>query len=277
MTHAIKRMQAEITALDTYTQLSVLGSWSFMINAACINAATKFVPDSPVDNGIEQFTPYEAARRALIKEAENDNSSLPALLCLQRDLQGMIYEADGQGRGLEDTLSFLTDKSPKREDFGSDYDQRVRMGLKPGMSRRQFIDYEFERAMNQHNLLVARGEDAVRLCDTVTVNSDRGYTDLPDWVSESFQRKLIEKLHTRWEKLEMSRTNPRRSKQIRDSAAADQLSIVKLLAQYDETPGFDADEHDEQLDSIFNGSLDHIVADPKAPGPVTIIKPDVTA
>lgn len=269
MTHAIKRMQAEVSTLDTYTQLAVLGSWSFMINAACINAAAKFVPDAPIDNGIDSFTPYEAARKALLREA--DTSQLPSLISLQRDLTGMIYEADGQGRGLEDTLRFITDKAPKREDFSNDYDQRVRMGMKPGMSRRQFVDYEFERAMNQHNFLVARGEDAVRLCETVTVGDDRGYTDLPDWVTESFQRKLIEKLHSRWEKLEMSRTNPRRSKQIRDAAAADQLAIVKLLAQYDETPGFDAD--DEPEDPIFNGDISAIGADPKAPGPVTIYRP----
>lgn len=238
---SIQTMQAKLTRLDTYTQLSVLGSWSFIVNAACINQAMRFVPDEPVDNGIECFTQYEAARRAMIKEAE-DSNRVPALIALQRDLTGMIYEADGQSRGLDDTLGFLTENAPKRATFEADYDNRVRLGMKPGMSKRQFVDYEYERAMNQHNQLVAKGEHAVRLCDTITVEDTRGYNDLPEWVTESFERKFIEKLHARWEKLDLVRSNPRRQKQIRDAAAADQMQIAAVLAEYGEVPGFTEDE-----------------------------------
>jgi len=233
-------MQAQLTKLDTWSQLSVLGSWSFIVNAACINQAMRHVPDEPVDNGIEQFTQYEAARRSLLAEA--DTSYLPPLLALQRDLQGMIYEADGQGRGIEDTFKFLTEKTPKRSDFEAEFDNRARMGMRPAMTKRQFADFEYERAMAQHNKLVARGEDAVRLCETITIEDTRGYNDLPEWMTESFERKLVEKLHGRWEKLELVRTNPRKLKQMRDSAAADQRMIELVLAEYGEQPGFDADD-----------------------------------
>lgn len=275
---SINEMQAQITRLDTYTQLSVLGAWSFIANAACINQAMRFVPDEPVDNGIECFTQYEAARRSLIAEA--DTSVVPALIALQRDITGMIYEADGQGRGIEDTFRFLTEKAPKRADFEAEFDNRVRAGLKPAMTKRQFADYEFERAMASHNALVAKGEHAVRLCETITISDDRGYNDLPDWVSESFMRKLVEKLHSRWEKLELVRTNPRRAKQIRDAAAGDQLMIQKVLAEYGEVPGFTSDDdipdasdvqtmREESFKSLADMPND---LDATAPGPVTITK-----
>lgn len=268
----IIKLQTLLANCDTYSQLSVLGSWSFIINAACINQAMRYIPDGPVNNGIEEFTQYEAARRELIKEAED--SPVTALLALQRDITGMIYEADGDSRGLEATLQFLTDKAPVRKDFEAEYDNRTRMGMKPAMSKRQFADYEFERAMNQHNQLVAKGELAVRLCDTITVE-ERGIGDLPEWVAETLQRKMIEKLHARWEKLEMVRTNPRRQKQIRDSAAADQLQIARVLSEFGEEPGFDVDEEEEQIDITTKpavGLLGLRDDDPTKPGPVVITK-----
>lgn len=270
----IQQMQAQITGLDTYSQLSVLGSWSFMINAACINQAMRYIPDEPVDNGIEQFTQYEAARRSLIREAEDGNSRLPALLALQRDLQGMIYEADGQSRGIEDTFRFITENAPKRATFEADYDNRVRMGMKPAMSKRVFVDYEYERAMAQHNKLVACGEDAVRLCETITIEDTRGYNDLPDWITESFERKLVEKLHARWEKLDLVRSNPRRQKQIRDAAAADQRLIETVLDQYGETPGFDDDDSNTLEPNVDarQSLADMPNDDPYAPGPVTVTR-----
>lgn len=267
----IQTMQAQLSNLDTYTQLSVLGSWAFTANAAAINAAMKYIPDAPVDNGIEQFTQYEAARRSLIAEA--DKSYVPAFIALSRDLAGSIYEADGQARDLDSTLQFMMERAPVRSTFEAEYDNRVRLGMKPGMSKKQFADFEFERAMKAHNELVAKGEHAVRLCDTITIADDRGYSDLPDWVAESFYNKFIEKLHNRWEKLEMTRTNPRRRKEIRDSAAADQKLIERTLHEYDETPGF---APDNSSDKSFDSAAGDISAigkqDPKAPGVVTITK-----
>lgn len=259
MHHAIAKLQSSISHLDTYTQLSVYGSWGFTVNSACINAAMRYVPDEPVDNGIESFTQYEAARRALIKDAEDSN--LPSLLALQREITTWIYENDGTGRDLQNTLEFLRGNAPQRKRFEDEYEQRRRSGLKPGMSKKTFVDHEYERAVAQFNKLVALGEDAVRLCDTVTIENMSG-NDVADWILESFEKKLIEKLHDRWEKLEFVRTNPRRKKQIRDSAAADQMMIAQVLADFNETVGFDADAAD--ADEFLNGSLDDVLPQ-KAP------------
>lgn len=236
MTTNIKHLQAQVTNLDNWSQLSILGSWAFIANAACINAAIKMVPDADRTDGVEGYTSYEAARRKAINEA--DTSSLPALIALSRDIEGMILDADGDVRGIENTLQFLTQSAPLRDSFGYEYDNRVRLGMRPGITKRQFVDAEFQRAMDSYNNLVQKGDDACRLINTLTVHETRGFGDLPDWMGESFERKMLEKLHIRWEKLEMNRTNPRRTKQIRDAAAADQLLIEQLLSEYGETPGF---------------------------------------
>ena len=277
----IKEMNAQLQLLDTWTQLSVLSSWSFMVNAACINQAMRYIPDAPVDNGIEQFTVYEAARRALRKDCENGN--MPALVELQRDVVGSIFDADGQARGLEDTLEYMVGTAPKEAEFKAEYEMRRRQGMKPAMPLRVFVQYEMERAMNQYNLLVAKGEDAVRLVDTFTPPTDDSEhetkNELPDWITESFERKLIDKLNTRWEKLEFVRTNPRRRKSERDSAKADQMMIAKVLAEYGEEPGFaDMDDEDEPESSArpLNEPTAASKADVKAPGPVTVYRPSGT-
>lgn len=275
MNAQITKLFTLMSNLDSYSQLSVFGSWNFMINSACISNAMRYVPDEPVDNGIEHFTEYEAARRALMKDA--DNSQLPALLALQRDITGAIYEADGQGRGLDDTLEFLTQDAPKRATFEEEYERRRRQGLRPAMPKKVFVDYEYERAVNQFNQLVSRGEHAVRLCETFTLEG-MDADDVPDWVPESMEAKLIEKLHGRWEKLEFVRSNPRRKKQIRDAAAADQMMIAKVLATFGETPGFgdDMDDNDDAVERDAFGAEagDLTTLDPKAPGKVRILTPE---
>ena len=272
----IVKMQAQLTNLDTWTQLSVLGSWNFIINSACINTAMRYVPDAPVDNGIEHFTEYEAARRNFLKDAEQ--SPLVALLTLQRDITGMIYEADGEGRGLDNTLEFLTENAPKRSQFEEEYEMRRRQGMKPAMPKKTFVDYEYERAINQFNQLVSRGEHAVRLCETITVEGAE-HSDLPEWMPETLERKLIEKLHARWEKLEFVRSNPRRQKAVRDSAQADQMMIAKVLAQYDETPGFgdDVDEPQAMATDFLEaaGDLTTLEAEPSKPKRTRIPKEEL--
>jgi hypothetical protein len=251
MNNHIRNMQAQLSQLDTYSQLSVLGSWNFMVNSAAINQAMRLVPDVDDHSGIDGYTPYEQARRVAIKEAET--SQLPALLGLQREITGWIQDCDGDGRDLNDTLKYLSSNIPLRATFENEYENRRRSGLKPGMSKKTFVDYEHERAMNQHNALVAKGEDAVRICETLTFDDSlMSSTNIPDWISESFEAKMLEKLHSRWEKLDFIRSNPRRRKQIRDAAAADQLMIARLLSEYGEEPGFDdaAEDFDDSVEDI---------------------------
>lgn len=243
MNNQVQTIRAKLEGLDTWTQLSVLLSWAFNINAAAINQAVRYIPDAPVDNGIEHFTEYDAARRQMREDAEDGNHVLPSLVGLHREIFGDIDVLGGTPTTFEDTHKFLTSKAPTKDRFVTDYNNRVRMGLKPGMPMAVFVEYEFERAMEQHNKLVARGEDAIRLCETCS--EDTGMGSLPEWLIETMERKLIEKLHDRWTKLELRRTNPRSRKDARDAAASDQMMITRVLAEYGETPGWNDDS--EQL------------------------------
>lgn len=274
----IQEMQAQVTNLDAYTQKAVLGSWVYAVNSACISAASKFIPDVG-DNGIEELTQFEAARRSMKAEAET--SQIPSLIALSRDLQGLLYEVGGDRAETEDTLAIMMQRVPTRKECEDDFDNRARLGLRPAMTRRQFVDYEYEGKLAKYNNMVAKGEDAVRLCNTFDVSNNVGYNNLPSWVAETFERKLIEKLHARWLKLEHSRTNPRFPKQLRDAAAADQALIVDVLSQYGEVPGFTEDEPTAQPVSAVDKLLAHQQAksladmpndDPYAPGPVTVTR-----
>lgn len=241
----IINMITKLQDLDSYSQLSVLGSWNFIINSAVISEAQRYVPELPEEaSGIDIYTDYEAMKRKLIKEA--DASFLPGLINLKLEIESAILNADGQPRSLDNTLEFLTERSPTRAQFDQEYEMRRRQGMRPQMPKKVFIDYEFERAMNQHNLLVAKGEHAILLCENITLADG----ELPDWIDESFESKMIEKLHSRWEKLEFVRTNPRRKKAIRDSAQADQQMISLLLKQYGETPGFNGDFDEDEDEPV---------------------------
>lgn len=259
MNTKIRSLQAQIAGLDTYTQLAVLGSWQFVVNSACINQAMRYIPDANDEPGIDGYTPYEQARRAALTEAER--SQLPGLLCLQRDIESMIHDCDGQSRGLNNTLEYMSSNVPSRDRFANEYEQRRRSNLRPAMSKKQFVDHEMARALEQHSKMVAKGDDAVRLCETITPAYMES-SDIPDWVAETFENKLIDKLHGRWEKLEYIRTNPRRNKNIRDSAEADQLLIAQVLAEYGEKPGFEGDQaatyDDAESVDPFNDSLEKV-------------------
>lgn len=270
MNRKITELYNHMKDLDQYTKLAVYGSWAFAVNAAAINAAVRYVPDEPVDNGIETFTQYDAGRRKLMEDAEQ--STLPHLISLSRTVQGWIEDEGGEVRGIDDTLAFLTNRAPDKKQFEADYEQRRRMGMRPQMSLKAFVDSELDRAMAAHNKLVARGEDAVRLCNTTTIDGADGDT-LPDWLMEAFQSKMISKLHSRWEKSEISRTNPRLRKEQRDGAAADQMLIAKVLAAFDEYPGMNFSDDDDKepvkpidpKDEVYKGTeLNHRS---KAPAP----------
>lgn len=243
MNHQITELQNKVQLLDQWTQQAVYGSWQFLANAASINAAMRYVPDEPLDTGIETFTEYDAARRTLIRDSED--SSLPALVDLAKTVSGWYAEAGGREAQDQDgdpmpslygTYEFLTREAPKEASVRADYINRARLGMRPAMPIGVFIKFEMERLMREYNTLKNRGEDAIRLCETTSIQGSRG--ELPEWIAPKFEQKLIEKLHNRWEKLEMRRTNPKVKKAQRDECAADQLMICSVLAEYGEEPGF---------------------------------------
>lgn len=236
---AIHNLFGKLDNLDKYTQLSVLGSWAFSVNASCISMAKRYVPTTPNETDINTYSLYDQARAAMIRDAEQ--SDLAPMLALQSTLSGMIYELGGNSTGLEGTLEWLVSRLPTRKQFESEYELRRRAGAKPAMSMKQYTDHEYERAMKQHDDLVAKGELAVRLCQTIAIDDSRGFGDLPDWVAETFERKMISKLHDRWRTLEFFRMGAKR-KENADSAHADQMLIASVLAGYGETPSFEPDD-----------------------------------
>jgi len=256
MNHRLQTMFQQLELLDTYTQSSVLGSWGYTVNSGCLSAAKRYIPDGPVDNGIEEFTQYEAARRAMLRDAEE--SQLPVLLALQREIASMQENANARISTLQSTFEFLTSNPPTRKQIEAQYEERRRLGMKPAIPMKTFVDMEHEGAMKRFNDMIAKGEDAVRLCETVSIENVT-MDDVPEWLPDAFETKLVDKLHKRWEKLEMDRTNPRRPKRDRDAAQADQMLIASVLSEYGETPGFGEEAEAKAKDDAFIDSpLDDI-------------------
>lgn len=226
---------SKVSALDTFTQSVILASWMASVNASAINQAIRYVPDEPVDNGIEQFTEYDAARRQLRVEAEDGRSTLPSLIGLHRELFGYMDVLGHMAPAtFESTLAWMSEKAPKKETFARDYIERIRQGMKPGIPLQKFVEHEYEAAMRQHNRLVARGEDAIRLCETCS--EDTGMGTLPERLLENMERKMISKLHDAWMRNERTRTDIKRPKEIRDEATSNQTLICHVLGQYGENP-----------------------------------------
>ena len=247
----IKNTLDKISELDVWSQFSVFGSWEFIINAQCINQAVRLVPD--VKDGVDGYNEYKdiishakdkLANKGVYGSEHTESSfssQLPSFLNLRHAIFSAIYEADGNPRGLEGTLEFLVQSPPTRESFGKEFDNRVRSGSKPKISRRDFIDYELGRAEAQFATLHTKGETAIALCTEIDkeLPDTGGYDDLPDWVLETLLGKVSEKLHTRWRKLDNVRSNPRRTKQIRDSAEADQLMVERVLKDIGESVDYE--------------------------------------
>lgn len=254
----LNEMAAQLQDLDTYTQRSVIGSWAFFVNSQCINQAVRILPDMPDEgDGIDGYTPWEGAIRTAQVKMTNDEEEggdftnvLPAWVAMQRHISYMMTETGGDPSGVEDTYEFLTSRAPTRDRFEADFAMRVKMGMRPGITRKEFVNAEYARAMDQHHKLVAKGEHAVQLIDRLTLATgtqvERGFDDLPDWVAETLNQKFVQKLKDRWTRLEMTRTNPRVNTSNRDAAEGDQLLIVEALKAFDEVPHEPLEDDDEQ-------------------------------
>jgi hypothetical protein len=238
----IMHLHDQVLPLDLGTLSKILPSWGFIANNQAINAALRFVPDhSGEAEGIEGYSSYELARRTSVREAEH--SVLPALISLQRTVWGWMIDA-GVGRNIttDSTIEYLNatlkynTKAPTAERYKEDW--RLRKAQMPDFAipMDAFVQYEMDRAMNQYNQLLAKGDDAIRLIDTLSldVQSD----EIPDWLPDAFEQKMLDKLHDRWSTLEIERTNLRSDKRRRDVAKANQLMVVSLLAEYGETAGY---------------------------------------
>jgi len=258
----ILKMHEDIQMLDSGTQIAILGSWGFMVNSACINQAMRFIPEIEKEeyaglDGIEGYTAYEAARRELFKQA--GGTQLPALINLQRLIFQWLDTAGASGdfigsstaEYLTGTHKFLTRNPPSKREVADEWIARKRAMPKFSVPKSVFCEYEYQLRSDQFARLIAKGEDAIRLCDTVTIG---GLSDeISDSYEERFEEKMRIKLHDRWEKLEIQGSNPRLKKEKRDQIIADQMMIKQLLLdRFDEVPGW-GDVADEAAELAMDG------------------------
>lgn len=244
----LNKITAQLADLDVYTQRSVIGSWAFFVNSQCINQGVRILPDVPEEGeGIEGYTAWEGAirtaERKLVDGERNGGDfapQLPAWVALQRFISFMMVESGGEASTIQSTFDYLSERSPTRQRFENEFAMRVKMGMRPGITRKEFVDSEYARAMDQHVKLMAKGEHAVQMLDRMVLATgakvERGFDDLPDWVAETLQQKLVQKLKDRWTRLEITRTNPRVNAANRDAAEGDQFLIVEVLKAYGEVP-----------------------------------------
>lgn len=240
MNEQIKSLVAEVETLDMYTQLSVLGSWNYSINAACINAALRHIPAMPEENGIADYTNWEQAVRAARFEASEDGR-LGELLSLRDAIMTAVEATSGEPRELESTLEFMLERVPTAKQFAAEYEARRRQGMRVGIPLAKFVQAELATAMERHAKLAARGGDAIALCKQLMCEPATS-GELPEYIAETFESKMMDKLHARWEKLELVRTNFRARKQQRDAAYADQLMIKQVIEAHGESVGYSEEE-----------------------------------
>lgn len=222
--------------LDVYTQRSIYGSWMFFSHQNAIKEAIRALPELPVESsGVDGFSEYEnAVRKAVvdIQTVDGDWASvLPAWLALSQHVSFMMRDVGGTPLPMSNVLEFLNNRAPTKEMFDAEFAARIKAGMRPGINRQAFIEHEYERAMARYNEQVAKGEHAIKLCESLNIKESRGYGDLPEWATETMQDKMTTKLRDRWFRAEMDRTNPRLTSKRRDEAEGNQYIIEDVLNQ----------------------------------------------
>ena len=216
-----------VMELDKFTKISVLNSWKFLLNMQCIRGAMRIIPDN-IEKTAEGRDEYDhlLAKQMDDYEQEGDYApSLPAFIALNELLRTTMYDDLLEPSTMEDTLKFMTRDAPTAALFEKDYEERVKQGQRPGISKREFCELQLEDAMKQHRQLIERGQDAIQFCEDLNVHQDRGFGDLPDWAVDALYNKLADKLAHRWAKLDIRRTGLRTKPADRTEAEADQTLI----------------------------------------------------
>lgn len=246
--YTISQLQTKIEMLDTYTKAAVYGAWHYAVLSAAINAAMRSLPKEPEERTIDTFNDFVLEQQQTTQRAVE--RCVPGLMHLADDIATWINDNGGTPRTISETLDFMRGRNPTADQFKNEFEQRRRMGMKPSIPLAQFVEMELSLALRKHAEFVARGGDAVRLCETCAIMAAREVDEesvndthtLPDWVLSTFEEKLISKLHARWTKLELQRTNWRAPQQARDDAAADQMLIQSLMIELGESPRVEEDE-----------------------------------
>ena len=219
-----------VMELDKFTKISVLNSWKFLLNMQCIRGAMRIIPDNieKTAEGRDEYDHLIAKQMDSYEDEETEGMfrpSLPAFIALNELLRTTMYDDLLEPSTMEDTLKFMTRDAPTAALFEKDYEERVKQGQRPGISKREFCELQLEDAMKQHRQLIERGQDAIQFCEDLNVHQDRGFGDLPDWAVDALYNKLADKLAHRWAKLDIRRTGLRTKPADRTEAEADQTLI----------------------------------------------------
>jgi hypothetical protein len=223
--HAIEM----VMELDKYTKISVFNSWKFFLNMNCIRQALRIMPEHD-EKTLENREDYDNAIRVALCDHEIEDTfqtKLPAFIELNETLRTIMYDNMLEPSTMEDTLEFMADKPPSAANFEKDYEERVRQGQRPGISKRDFCDLQLDDAMKSHRLLSERGQSAIEFCNDLNdqQKQGRGFGDLPDWAIDTLYNKLADKLVLRWQKLDIRRTGLRTKPADRTEAEADQTLV----------------------------------------------------
>jgi hypothetical protein len=221
-----------VMELDKYTKASVLNSIRFYLNMQSIRQALRILRNDNIELGdektVEMRDAYDQLIRRTMDEYEKDGDyapSLPAFIALNEHLRVTMYDDNLQPVDMESTLDFMCSSTQGTDAFEKDYDARVKQGMKPGISKREFVEQQLRDAVNGQRQLQEQGQYAIQFCEDLNVNVERGFSDLPDWAITAIHDKIVDKLHQRWVKCDMRRTSLNSAPNVRSEAEADQLLI----------------------------------------------------
>jgi hypothetical protein len=215
-----------VSKLDSWDVGSILGGVNHLVRQAAITQTVRMLPDLPEEgSGLEHFAQWEKN----VRKPEIAEKVAPLLGLADRVAQVMVEYSTMDVSDNQRVLEFITapDRVPKKATFEREYKERVRLGMKPGMTIREFTEMEYAVALQRHAVLMAKGEHAVQLLEGIDISDG----DLPEWIHEAINQKVLQKLEERWRKAELRRTNPRISKQERDLAGANQKLIEDTITQ----------------------------------------------
>jgi hypothetical protein len=224
MNSDISKALNAVSRLDSWDVQSVLGGVNYIVQQAAINTAVRMLPPLPEEgSGIEGYTAWEQKMR----EPEIREAVAP-IVGIANHVKDVLNEyTDMTPSEYNDVLTFMVQRPPQRATFEAEYNNRKRLGMRPGMPMSVFVDMELAQAEGRHKQLLAKGEAAINLLHSIEGND----ASAPEWLYEAIAAKIQQKLEQRWMRAELRRTNPKITKQDRDLAAANQKLIEDVIKE----------------------------------------------
>jgi hypothetical protein len=235
MNSHIEKVLGEVTKLDSWDIMSILGGVNYAVQQAAINQVVKLIPEPPEKgSGLENFTRWEQHMRdPQIRKVVNP------FVGLSNRVKDVLNEyTDTPPSEYQNVLEFMLQRPPVRATFEAEYNRRKQLGMRPSMPLSVFVDMEYAAAMQRHANLTAKGEAAVLLLQQLDGTDE----EVPEWMIDTIDQKVEQKLEQRWNRAELRRTNPKLSKDKRDEAEANQQLIAAVITELGGTPPSYADE-----------------------------------